>query len=42
MAELILDGRARAVDISLLRPSRFAEGSPVRGGGLWLSDAAAP
>lgn len=42
MAELILDGQARSVDISLLRPSRFAEGSPVRGGGLWLSDAAAP
>jgi sarcosine oxidase subunit beta len=31
MSELILDGAARTVDISPLRPGRFAEGEPVKG-----------
>lgn len=31
MAELILNGRAEVVDITPLRPSRFAEGQPYRG-----------
>jgi sarcosine oxidase subunit beta len=31
MAELILDGAAKTVDIVSLRPERFAEGKPVRG-----------
>ena len=30
MSELILDGRARTVDISAFRVSRFAEGHPIR------------
>jgi sarcosine oxidase subunit beta len=30
-AEIILDGRAHTLDVSALRPSRFAEGCPVRG-----------
>ena len=30
-AEIILDGRAHTLDVSPLRPSRFAEGCPVRG-----------
>jgi glycine/D-amino acid oxidase-like deaminating enzyme len=30
MAERILDGRARSVDISAFRPERFAEGRPIR------------
>jgi glycine/D-amino acid oxidase-like deaminating enzyme len=30
MSELILDGRARTVDISAFRVSRFAEGQPIR------------
>jgi sarcosine oxidase subunit beta len=31
MAELIVNGRAEVVDITPLRPSRFAEGQPYRG-----------
>ncbi len=31
LAELILDGAARTVDISSLTPSRFAEGRPIKG-----------
>ena len=31
MTELILDGAAKTVDISLLRPERFAEGEQVKG-----------
>ncbi len=31
MAELILNGRSEVVDITPLRPSRFAEGQPYRG-----------
>ena len=31
MAELILDGAAKTVDISSLAPNRFAEGRPLRG-----------
>jgi sarcosine oxidase subunit beta len=31
MSELILDGRPKSVDISPLRPGRFAEGKPVQG-----------
>jgi glycine/D-amino acid oxidase-like deaminating enzyme len=31
MAELILDGEARTVDIEALRPGRFAEGKMVKG-----------
>ena len=30
LAELILDGQARTVDISALRPGRFAEGKEVK------------
>ena len=30
VAEIILDGRARTLDVSPLRPSRFKEGAPVR------------
>jgi sarcosine oxidase subunit beta len=30
MAELLLDGRAKTVDISAFRPSRFAEGAPAQ------------
>ncbi len=30
MAELLLDGRARTVDISPFRPTRFAEGKPIK------------
>jgi glycine/D-amino acid oxidase-like deaminating enzyme len=30
MAERILDGRARSVDIAAFRPERFAEGRPIR------------
>jgi sarcosine oxidase subunit beta len=30
MAELVLDGRARTVDIRAFRPSRFEEGQPIR------------
>lgn len=30
MSELVLDGRARTVDISAFRPARFAEGQPIR------------
>lgn len=30
MSELVLDGRARTVDIFEFRPSRFAEGQPIR------------
>jgi len=30
MAELVLDGRARTVDIHAFRPSRFQEGQPIR------------
>jgi sarcosine oxidase subunit beta len=30
MSELILDGRAATVDITAFRPSRFAEGKPIR------------
>lgn len=30
MAELILDGQAKTVDISTFRPSRFAEGKPLQ------------
>jgi len=31
MAELILDGAAKTVNIEALRPGRFAEGRPVKG-----------
>jgi sarcosine oxidase subunit beta len=31
VAEMILDGEARTVDVHALRPSRFAEGEPVVG-----------
>lgn len=31
VSEIILDGRAKTLDISPLRPSRFREGRPVRG-----------
>jgi sarcosine oxidase, subunit beta len=30
MSELLLDGRGRSVDITSFRPSRFAEGKPIR------------
>ncbi|MBZ5596904.1 MAG: FAD-binding oxidoreductase [Acidobacteriia bacterium] len=30
MAELLLDGRAKTVDIAAFRPSRFAEGQPIK------------
>jgi len=30
MAELLLDGQARTVDISAFRPSRFEEGQPIK------------
>ena len=30
MSELLLDGRGKTVDISAFRPSRFAEGAPIR------------
>jgi sarcosine oxidase subunit beta len=30
MAELLLDGEGKTVDISSFRPSRFAEGAPIR------------
>jgi sarcosine oxidase subunit beta len=30
MSELLLDGRSKTVDISSFRPSRFAEGKPIR------------
>jgi sarcosine oxidase subunit beta len=40
MAELILDGKATTVDLSIYTPSRFAEGRPIAGehpytGGVW-------
>ena len=40
MAELILDGSATTVDLSIYTPSRFAEGRPISGehpytGGVW-------
>ncbi|HEX9815946.1 MAG TPA: FAD-dependent oxidoreductase, partial [Candidatus Thermoplasmatota archaeon] len=31
VAEIILDGRAKTLDIGALRPSRFQEGKPIRG-----------
>jgi glycine/D-amino acid oxidase-like deaminating enzyme len=31
MSELILDGAAKTVDISAFRPTRFAEGKPIKG-----------
>jgi Glycine/D-amino acid oxidases (deaminating) len=30
LAEMILDGRARSVDVAVLRPERFAEGAAIR------------
>ena len=30
MSELLLDGRGQSVDISSFRPSRFAEGQPIK------------
>jgi sarcosine oxidase, subunit beta len=30
LSELLLDGVGKTVDISALRPSRFAEGKPIR------------
>ena len=30
VAELIVDGAARSMDIQALRPTRFAEGAPIR------------
>jgi sarcosine oxidase subunit beta len=30
MSELILDGEATTVDISAFRPTRFAEGKPIK------------
>ena len=30
MSEQILDGRATTVDITAFRPSRFAEGQPIK------------
>jgi sarcosine oxidase subunit beta len=30
MSELLLDGRGKTVDISPFRPSRFAEGVPIK------------
>ena len=30
MSELLLDGHAKSVDITSFRPSRFAEGKPIR------------
>jgi sarcosine oxidase subunit beta len=30
MSELILDGSAKTVDITSFRPTRFAEGKPIR------------
>jgi sarcosine oxidase subunit beta len=30
MSELLLDGRSKTVDISAFRPSRFAEGQPIK------------
>src|SRR5437588_11652064 len=30
ISELLLDGKARSIDISCFRPSRFAEGKPIR------------
>ncbi len=39
MSELILDGQARAVDISIYSPARFAAGKPITGehpySGIW-------
>ena len=29
MSESILDGKSKTIDISLLRPGRFAEGKPI-------------
>jgi sarcosine oxidase subunit beta len=34
LAEIIVDGGARALDVTPLRPSRFADGRPNPGGGL--------
>jgi sarcosine oxidase subunit beta len=31
MSELLLDGDAKSIDISAFRPSRFAEGKPIKG-----------
>jgi sarcosine oxidase subunit beta len=38
MSELILDGAAKTVDISSLRPQRFAEGKQIKGNykSMWL------
>ena len=30
ISELLLDGKARSIDISCFRPSRFTEGKPIR------------
>ncbi len=40
MSELILDGKAKTVDLSIYRPQRFAEGAPIAGehpysSGVW-------
>jgi glycine/D-amino acid oxidase-like deaminating enzyme len=37
LSELILDGAAKAADISILSPNRFAEGRPIKGNyeSLW-------
>jgi hypothetical protein len=30
MSELVLDGTGKSVDVSTFRPSRFAEGQPIK------------
>jgi len=38
MSELILDGRAKTVDIAAFRPGRFAENQPIRATNEYVDD----
>ena len=34
LTEIVLDGHAKALDVTCLRPERFAEGAPIEGPSL--------
>jgi glycine/D-amino acid oxidase-like deaminating enzyme len=38
MSELVLDGKARSVDISPFRPNRFAENAPIKAEYEYMDD----
>ncbi|MGA8867786.1 MAG: FAD-binding oxidoreductase [Candidatus Sulfotelmatobacter sp.] len=38
MSELVLDGRGKTVDVSAFRPSRFAEGQPIKADYEYVDD----